>query len=96
MKETPGATVNQPLDPAALLRASKESGQTVPDALGVGKSVTSSKYGTGKVTGSLGNCLIVKFPGYSVPVQFHSVFQMDEISATALQKLRSWRFVTLV
>lgn len=62
--------MNQPLDPAALLRASKESGQTVPDALGVGKSVTSPKYGTGKVTGWLGNHLIVKFPGYSIPVQF--------------------------
>lgn len=70
MKETIEPTVNQPLDPAALLRAGKESGQTVPDALGVGKSVTSPKYGTGKVTGWLGNRLIVKFPGYSVPVQF--------------------------
>ena len=62
--------MNQPLDPAALLRAGQKLGQPLPDALGVGKSVTSPQYGTGKVTGWLGNRLIVKFPGYSVPLQF--------------------------
>jgi hypothetical protein len=66
----PKKTMNQLLDPAALLRAGQKSGQPLPDALGVGKSVTLPQYGTGKVTGWLGNRLIVKFPGYSVPLQF--------------------------
>lgn len=62
--------MNQPTDYASLIRASKQNTQSVPPYLDVGKTIRSPQYGTGTVIGWLGNTLIVKFPGYSVPVQF--------------------------
>ncbi|MDV3001111.1 MAG: ATP-dependent RNA helicase DbpA [Chroococcopsis gigantea SAG 12.99] len=62
--------MNQSFDPAALFRTLKQESQDVPPYLRVGKTVHSPQYGTGEVAGSLKNCLIVKFPGYSIPVSF--------------------------
>jgi len=64
-------TESQPPDYAAIIRAAKSATPTEkPDFLAPGKTVHSPHYGTGEVIGILGNRLIVKFPGYSVPVQF--------------------------
>ncbi|MBO1352311.1 MAG: DEAD/DEAH box helicase [Hormoscilla sp. GUM202] len=64
-------TESQPPDYAAIIRAAKSATPTEkPDFIAPGKTVHSPHYGAGKVIGILGNRLIVKFPGYSIPVQF--------------------------
>ena len=60
----------QPTDYAALIRAASASTPTIPEWLQIGEQIISSKHGTGKVISLLGSRLIVKIPGYSVPVQF--------------------------
>jgi len=63
-------TESQPPDYAAIIRAAKSAAPDTPDFFAPGKTVHSPHYGTGKVIRILDNRLIVKFPGYSVPVQF--------------------------
>lgn len=60
----------QPTDYAALIRAASTATPTTPDWLETGKQVFAPKYGTGNVIALLGKRLIVKFPEYSIPVQF--------------------------
>ena len=60
----------EPIDYAAILKAANRSPTEFPESLSPGKSVKSVRYGIGKIAQPLGNSLIVKFPGYSIPVQF--------------------------
>ncbi|MGK7904508.1 MAG: DEAD/DEAH box helicase [Hormoscilla sp.] len=63
-------TESQPPDYAAIIRAAKSAPSNTPDFFAPGRTVHSPRYGTGKVIRILDRRLIVKFPGYSVPVQF--------------------------
>ena len=63
-------TQPKPTDYGAIIRAAKEAIPQPSDLLAPGNAVRSPHYGTGNVIRILGNHLIVKFPGYSVPVQF--------------------------
>ena len=79
-------------DYAATIRAAKEAIAQPSDLLALGNAVHSPHYGTGKVIRILGNRLIVKFPGYSVPVQFkewEQALQSGEIVPQVTAKMPS-------
>jgi hypothetical protein len=54
-----------------------------PEWLDPRQQVFSPKYGQGKVISWVGNTLIVKFPGYSIPVQYKNWQQAVEKSEIA-------------
>jgi DEAD/DEAH box helicase domain-containing protein len=69
----------EPTDYAALIRAvTPNSERKHPDWLGPGEPLFSPKYGQGKVISWVGNTLIVKFPGYSIPIQYKNWQQAVE------------------
>jgi DEAD/DEAH box helicase domain-containing protein len=71
-------------DYAALIRAVTQAGERKhPEWLDPGQQVFSPKYGQGKVISWVGNTLIVKFPGYSIPVQYKNWQQAVERSEIA-------------
>ena len=74
----------EPTDCAALIRAVILCGERKhPEWLDPGQQVFSPKYGQGKVVSWVGNTLIVKFPGYSIPVQYKNWQQAVEKSEIA-------------
>ena len=74
----------KPTDYAAIIRAvAQGSERKHPEWLDPGEPVCSPKYGQGKVFSWLGNTLIVKFPGYSIPVQFKNWQQSVETGEIA-------------
>jgi DEAD/DEAH box helicase domain-containing protein len=74
----------KPIDYAALIRAvSLNSERKHPEWLDPGQQVFSPKYGQGEVMSWVGNTLIVKFPGYSIPVQYKNWQQAVEKSEIA-------------
>src|SRR4028119_2218823 len=74
----------EPTDYAALIRAVALCGERKhPEWLDPGQQVFSPKYGQGKVISWVGNTLIVKFPGYSIPVQYKNWQQAVEKSEIA-------------
>lgn len=81
----------KPTDYAAIIRAAANGAPVPPDWLKPGEQICCSKYGQGKVISWLGNILLVKFPGYSIPTQFKDWQQAVEtgeitpvnVSATA-------------
>lgn len=73
----------KPTDYAAIIRAVANSERKHPEWLDPGEPVCSPKYGQGKVCSWLGNTLIVKFPGYSIPVQFKNWQQSVETGEIA-------------
>jgi DEAD/DEAH box helicase domain-containing protein len=74
----------EPTDYAALIRAVALSGERKhPEWLDPEQQVFSPKYGQGKVISWVGNTLIVKFPGYSIPVQYKNWQQAVEKSEIA-------------
>ena len=62
--------MSEQIDYAAIIRASKQSGETIPSYLAVDKEIYAKDYGTGTIVSILGNCLIVKFPNQSSPIKF--------------------------
>ena len=73
-----------PTDYAALIRAVTLCGeQKHPEWLDPRQQVFSSKYGQGKVISWVGNTLIVKFSGYSIPVPYKNWQQAIEKSEIA-------------
>src|SRR4028118_326858 len=75
----PGST-----DYAALIRAvTPNSERKHPEWLDSGQQLFSPQYGQGKVMSWMGNTLIVKFPGYSVPVLYKDWQQAVERSEIA-------------
>ena len=74
----------KPTDYAALIRAvASGSERKHPEWLDPGQQLCSPKYGQGEVMSWLGNTLIVKFPGYSVPVLYKNWQQAVEKSEIA-------------
>ena len=74
----------EPTDYAALIRAVTLCGERKhPEWLDPGQQVFSPLYGQGKVMSWVGNTLIVKFPGYSIPVQYKNWQQAVEKSEIA-------------
>ena len=74
----------EPTDYAALIRAvTPNSARNHPEWLDPGQQVFSPKYGQGLVVSWVGNTLIVKFPGYSIPVQYKNWQQAVEKSEIA-------------
>lgn len=74
----------KPTDYAAIIRAAAQGGERKhPEWLDPGQQLCSPKYGQGKVTAWLGNILIVKFPGYSIHVQYKNWQQSVERSEIA-------------
>lgn len=74
----------EPTDYAALIRAVTLCGERKhPEWLDPGQQVFSPLYGQGKVVSWVGNTLIVKFPGYSIPVQYKNWQQAVEKSEIA-------------
>jgi DEAD/DEAH box helicase domain-containing protein len=74
----------EPTDYAALIRAVALCGERKhPEWLDPGQPLCSSKYGQGEVISWVGNTLIVKFPGYSIPVQYKNWQQAVEKSEIA-------------
>jgi DEAD/DEAH box helicase domain-containing protein len=74
----------KPTDYAALIRAvSQGSERKHPEWLDPGQQLCSPKYGQGEVMSWVGNTLIVKFPGYSIPVQYKNWQQAVEKSEIA-------------
>src|SRR4028119_668994 len=68
-------------DYAALIRAvTPNSERKHPEWLDPGQQLFSPKYGQGKVVSWMGNTLILKFPGYSIPVQYKNWQQAVEKS----------------
>jgi len=68
-----------PTDYAALIRAvTPNSERKHPEWLDPGQQLFSPKYGQGLVVSWVGNTLIVKFPGYSIPVQYKNWQQAVE------------------
>jgi DEAD/DEAH box helicase domain-containing protein len=75
---------DEPTDYAALIRAVTLCGERkYPEWLDPQQQVFSPKYGQGKVISWVGNTLIVKFPGYSIPVQYKNWQQAVEKSEIA-------------
>jgi hypothetical protein len=75
---------DEPTDYAALIRAVTLCGERKhPECLDPQQQVFSPKYGQGKVISWVGNTLIVKFPGYSIPVQYKNWQQAVENSEIA-------------
>ena len=71
-------------DYAALIRAvTPNSERKHPEWLDTGQQLFSPKYGQGEVMSWMGNTLIVKFPGYSVPVLYKDWQQAVERSEIA-------------
>ena len=71
-------------DYAALIRAvTPNSERKHPEWLDPRQQVFSSKYGQGKVISWVGNTLIVKFSGYSIPVPYKNWQQAIEKSEIA-------------
>ncbi|MEG4818161.1 DEAD/DEAH box helicase [Microcoleus sp. K5-D4] len=69
----------EPTDYAALIRAvTPNSERKHPEWLDPGQQLCSPKYGQGTVISWVGNTLIVKFPGYSIPVQYKNWQQAVE------------------
>jgi DEAD/DEAH box helicase domain-containing protein len=74
----------KPTDYAALIRAvSLNSERKHPEWLDPGQPLCSPKYGQGEVMSWVGNTLIVKFPGYSIPVQYKNWQQAVETGEIA-------------
>lgn len=74
----------KPTDYAALIRAAAVGGEPKhPEWLDPGQQLYSPKYGQGKVISWLGNTLVVKFPGYSIPVQYKNWQQAVEANEIA-------------
>lgn len=76
-------TNDKPTDYAAIIRAANAKMPALPSWLELGKRIYAPKYGIGEVISLLGKRLIVKFPGYSIPVQFKDwslSLQANEIS----------------
>ncbi|MEG5000929.1 DEAD/DEAH box helicase [Microcoleus sp. B4-D4] len=74
----------EPTDYAALIRAvTPNSERKHPEWLDPGQQLCSPKYGQGEVLSWMGNTLIVKFPGYSVPVLYKDWQQALERSEIA-------------
>ena len=71
-------------DYAALIRAvTPNSERKHPEWLDPGQQLFSPQYGQGEVMSWMGNTLIVKFPGYSVPVLYKNWQQAVEKSEIA-------------
>jgi DEAD/DEAH box helicase domain-containing protein len=74
----------KPTDYAAIIRAAAQGSERKhPEWLDPGQQLCSPQYGQGKVISLLGNTLIVKFPGYSIPVPFKNWQQSVERSEIA-------------
>ncbi|WP_333313505.1 element excision factor XisI family protein [Microcoleus sp. Z1_B5] len=74
----------EPPDYAALIRAvTPNSERKHPEWLDPGQPLFSPKYGQGEVISWMGNILIAKFPGYSIPVQFKNWQQSVETGEIA-------------
>ncbi len=74
----------EPTDYAALIRAvTPNSERKHPEWLDPGQQLFSPQYGQGEVMSWMGNTLIVKFPGYSVPVLYKDWQQAVERSEIA-------------
>ncbi len=74
----------KPTDYAALIRAVAQGGErNHPEWLDPGQQLCSPKYGQSEVISWVGNTLIVKFPGYSIPVQYKNWQQAVEKSEIA-------------
>jgi hypothetical protein len=74
----------KPTDYAALIRAvSVNSELKHPEWLDPGQPLCSPKYGQGEVMSWVGNTLIVKYPGYLIPVQYKNWQQAVEKSEIA-------------
>lgn len=72
----------KPIDYAALIKAAKDTDISAPKPV-AGTILASSQYGEGTVVGFLGETLIAKFSGYSVPLQFKNwqeAFKSGELS----------------
>ena len=73
-----------PPDYAALIRAViPNSERKHPEWLDPGQQLFSPKYGQGTVISWVGNTLIVKFPGYSIPVPYKNWQQSVETGEIA-------------
>ncbi|MEG3959023.1 DEAD/DEAH box helicase [Microcoleus sp. herbarium2] len=71
----------EPTDYAALIRAvTLNSELKHPEWLDPGQQVFSPKYGQGKVMSWIGNTLIVKFPGFLIPIEYKNWQQAVEKS----------------
>ena len=69
----------KPTDYAALIRAvAAGSERKHPEWLDPGQPLCSPKYGQGEVMSWVGNTLIVKYPGYSIPVPYKNWQQAVE------------------
>lgn len=74
----------EPPDYAALIRAvTPNSERKHPEWLDPGQPLFSPKRGQGEVMSWMGNILIAKFPGYSIPVQFKNWQQSVETGEIA-------------
>jgi DEAD/DEAH box helicase domain-containing protein len=74
----------KPTDYAAIIRAAAQGSERKhPEWLNPGQQLCSPQYGQGEVISLLGNTLIVKFPGYSIPVQYKNWQQAVERSEIA-------------
>jgi DEAD/DEAH box helicase domain-containing protein len=76
-------TNDKPTDYAAIIRAANAKTPAPPNWLELGKRIYAPNYGVGEVISLLGKRLIVKFPKYSIPVQFKDwslSLQANEIS----------------
>ncbi|MEG4431576.1 DEAD/DEAH box helicase [Microcoleus sp. F10_A2] len=77
-------TNTDPPDYAALIRAvTPNSERKHPEWLDPGQPLFSPKRGQGEVMSWMGNILIAKFPGYSIPVQFKNWQQSVETGEIA-------------
>ncbi|MEZ2339542.1 hypothetical protein [Microcoleus sp.] len=73
-----------PTDYAALIRAvTPNSERKHPEWLDPGQQLCSPKYGQGEVISWVGNTLIVKYPGHSIPVLYKNWQQAVEKSEIA-------------
>src|SRR4028119_27803 len=69
----------EPTDYAALIRAVTKGGERKhPEWLDPGQQLLCPKCGQGKGVSWMCNTLIVKFPGYSIPVQYKNWHQAVE------------------
>jgi DEAD/DEAH box helicase domain-containing protein len=74
----------KPTDYAALIRAVSQGGERKhPEWLDPGQQLCSPKYGQGEVMSWVGNTLIVKYPGYLIPVQYKNWQQAVETNEIA-------------
>lgn len=89
--QQPSVEEQKPLDYAALIKAVKNT-ELSSSKLAPGTEIHSQQYGEGSVVAYLGETLIAKFPGYSMPQQFKNwqeAFNSGELSLKLLNNIEA-------